>query len=78
MKRNNYNNVGAKLNKHTRKTHMQQQLVLFGSIWEKIEQANFEMGLEGRVEVYEAEKGKEILGRGQNRGKGIEVGKDIL
>lgn len=42
------------------------------------EEVNFEMILEGRVEVDEVEKGKSILVLGKNRVKGIEVRKDIL
>lgn len=71
LKRNNYNNVGAKLNINP---------ATICSVWEymgKTEEVNFEMGLEGRIEVYRAEKGKEILSRGENRDQGIEVRKDL-
>lgn len=44
MKRNNYNNVDAKLNINP---------AAIGSVWEylgKTEEVNFEIGLEGRIE----------------------------
>lgn len=37
MKTNNYNNVHAKLKIYLRKIYMQQSLVLFGSIREKVD-----------------------------------------
>lgn len=65
MKRNNYNNVGAKLNINP---------AAIGSVWDylgKIEEVNFEMVLEGRIE--------EVKGRGRGKGvKGMEIRKDTM
>lgn len=42
-------------------------MVLLGSTSKKqAEGVSFRMGLEGRVDIYEEEKGKEILGRRKN------------